>query len=165
MHWSCGWSCTNHVVDHVNILSHLTTILLKFYLLLFLFFSMLYLAIKIAKTISHIKKQKKEKRRYTPSIRTRHGSVQFSCLVVSDSLQPHEPQHTRLPCPSPTSGVHPNPCPSSRWCHPTILSSVVPSPPALNLSQHQGHFKWVSSLHQVDKVLEFRDVISARPRI
>ena len=108
---------------------------------------MLYLAIKIAKTISHIKKQKKEKRRYTPSIRTRHGSVQFSCLVVSDSLQPHEPQHTRLPCPSPTSGVHPYPCPSCRWCHPTILSSVVPSPPALNLSQHQGLFKWVSSLH------------------
>ena len=40
------------------------------------------------------------------------------------SLQPHEPQHARPPCPSPTPGVHPNPCPSSRWCHPTILSSV-----------------------------------------
>ena len=53
-------------------------------------------------------------------------SVQFSCSVVSDSLRPHELQHTRPPCPSPTPGVHPNPYPSSRWCHPTISSSVVP---------------------------------------
>ena len=53
-------------------------------------------------------------------------SVQFSRLVVSDSLRPHELQHTRPPCPSPTPGVHPNPCPSSQWCHPTISSSVVP---------------------------------------
>ena len=53
-------------------------------------------------------------------------SVQFSRLVVSDSLQPHESQHARPPCPSPTPGVHPKPCPSSRWCHPAISSSVVP---------------------------------------
>ena len=53
-------------------------------------------------------------------------SVQFSRSVMSDSLQPHEPQHARPPCPSPTPGVHPNPCPWSRWCHPTISSSVVP---------------------------------------
>ena len=53
-------------------------------------------------------------------------SVQFSCSVVSDSLQPHEPQHARPPCPSSSPGVHSNPCPSSRWCHPTISSSVVP---------------------------------------
>ena len=52
--------------------------------------------------------------------------IQFSCSVVSDSLQPHEPQHARPPCPSPTPGVHPNPCPLSQWCHPTILSSIVP---------------------------------------
>ena len=45
---------------------------------------------------------------------------------MSDSLWPHEPQHTRPPCPLPTPGVHPNPCPSSRWCHPTISPSVVP---------------------------------------
>jgi len=46
--------------------------------------------------------------------------------VVSDSLRPHESQHARPPCPSPTPGVHPNPCPSSRWCHPTTSSSVIP---------------------------------------
>ena len=51
---------------------------------------------------------------------------QFSRSVVSNSLRPHEPQHARPPCPSPTPGVHPNSCPSSRWCHPTISSSVVP---------------------------------------
>ena len=54
------------------------------------------------------------------------SSVQFSCSVVSNSLQPHEPQHSRPPCPSPTPGVHPNPCPLSRWCHPTISLSVIP---------------------------------------
>ena len=52
--------------------------------------------------------------------------LQFSRSVVSNSLRPHEAQHTRPPCPLPTSGVHPNPCPSSWWCHPTISSSVVP---------------------------------------
>ena len=54
------------------------------------------------------------------------SSVQFSPSVVSDSLRPHEPQHTRPPCPSPTPRVHPNPSPSSQWCHPTISSFVVP---------------------------------------
>ena len=54
------------------------------------------------------------------------SSVQFSHSVVSDSLQPHELQHTRPPCPSPTPGAYPKPCPLSRWCHPTISSSVVP---------------------------------------
>ena len=52
-------------------------------------------------------------------------SVQFSSSVVSDSLRPHGLQHTRPPCPSPTPGVYSNSCPSSRWCHPTISSSVV----------------------------------------
>ena len=54
------------------------------------------------------------------------ASVQFSRSVVSDSLQPREPQHARPPCPSPTPGVHPNPCPLSQWFHPTISFSVVP---------------------------------------
>ena len=53
-------------------------------------------------------------------------SVQFSHSDVSNSLQSHELQHTRSPYPSPTPGVHPNPCPSSQWCHPTISSSVIP---------------------------------------
>ena len=52
--------------------------------------------------------------------------VQFSRSVVSDSLWPHEPQHARPPCPSPTPGVHSDSCPSSQWCHPAISSSVVP---------------------------------------
>ena len=51
---------------------------------------------------------------------------QFSRSVVSNSLRPHEPQHSRPPCPSPTPAVHPNTCPLSRWCHPTISSSVIP---------------------------------------
>ena len=54
------------------------------------------------------------------------GSVQFSCLVVSDSLKPHESQHTRPPCPSPTPGVYSYSCASSWWCHPAISSSVIP---------------------------------------
>ena len=45
---------------------------------------------------------------------------------MSDSLRPHEPQHARPPCPPPTPGLHPNPCSSSRWCHPTISSSAIP---------------------------------------
>ena len=52
--------------------------------------------------------------------------LQISRSVVSDSLRPHELQHARPPCPSPTPRVHPNPCPSRQWCHPTISSSVVP---------------------------------------
>ena len=53
-------------------------------------------------------------------------SVQFSRSVMSNSLQPHGLQHARPPSPSPTPRVHPNSCPSSRWCHPAISSSVVP---------------------------------------
>ena len=53
--------------------------------------------------------------------------LQFSSVTQScPTLWPHEPQHARPPCPSPTPGVHPNPCPLSWWCHPTISSSVVP---------------------------------------
>ena len=54
------------------------------------------------------------------------SSVHFSHSVVSNSLRPHESQHTRPPCPTPTSEVYPNSCPSSQWCHPAISSSVVP---------------------------------------
>ena len=55
-----------------------------------------------------------------------NDSIQFGHLVGSDSLQPHELQHARLPCPTPNPGVHSNSCPSSRWGHPAISSSVVP---------------------------------------
>ena len=54
------------------------------------------------------------------------SSIQFSRSVMSDSLRPHESQHARPSCPSPTPGVHSNSCPSSWWCHPAILSFVVP---------------------------------------
>jgi len=76
------------------------------------------------------------------------SSVQSSCSVMSDFLKPHTLQHARLPCPSPTHGDYSNSCPS----HP--LSS--PSPPAFNLSQHQGLFIWVSSSYQVVKLLELQ---------
>ena len=80
-------------------------------------------------------------------------SVQFSCSVVSDSLQRHGLQHSRLPCPSPTPRACSDSCPSSRRCHPT---TSIQSPPPFNLSQHQGLFQWVSSLYQVAKVLELQ---------
>ena len=76
------------------------------------------------------------------------SSVQFSRSVVSDSLRPHESQHARPPCPSPTPGVHSNSCPSSRWCHPTISSSVVrfsscrQSFPASGSFQMNQRFAW-----------------------
>ena len=82
------------------------------------------------------------------------NSVQFSCSVVSDSLRPHESQHARPPCPSPTPGVDSNSCPSSRWCHQPSHPLSSPSPPASNPSQHQGLFQWVNSLHEVARVLE-----------
>ena len=75
---------------------------------------------------------------------------------MSDSLQPHEPQHTRPPCPSPTPGVYPKPCSLSQWCHPTISSSVVPFSSCPQYFPYQGLFQWISSLHQVAKVLEFQ---------
>ena len=56
----------------------------------------------------------------------KRSSVQFSHSVVSNCLQPHESQHARSPCPSPTPGVHSDSRPLSRWCHPAILSSAVP---------------------------------------
>ena len=83
-------------------------------------------------------------------------SVQFSPSVVSDFLRPHESQHARPPCPSPTPRVHSDSRPSSQWCHPAISSPIIPSPPAPNPSQHQSLFQWVNSSHEVAKVLEFQ---------
>ena len=83
------------------------------------------------------------------------SSVQFSRSVVPDSLRPHESQHARSPCPSPTPGVYSDSRPSSQWCHPAISSSVVPfssCPQSLPASESL----WVNSSHEVAKVLEFQ---------
>jgi len=82
---------------------------------------------------------KKLKCFFTTNSETNH-SVEFSRSVVSDSLWPHEPQHARSPCRSPTPGVHPNPYPLSQWCHPIILSSVVPFSSCLQSFPASGSF-------------------------
>ena len=69
------------------------------------------------------------------------SSIQFSHSVVSDSLWPQEPQLARPPCPSPNTRVHPNPCSLSRWCHPTISSSVVPFSSRLQSFPASGSFQ------------------------
>ena len=80
----------------------------------------------------------------------------FSHQVMSDSLQPHGLQHTRPLCPSPSPGVYPGSCPlngnATQPSHPLPLSS----PFAFSLSQHRGLFQWVSSSHQVAKVMELQ---------
>ena len=83
-------------------------------------------------------------------------SVQFSCSVLSESLRPHGLQHTTPPCASPTPRAYSNSCPLCRWFHPTISTSVVPFSSSLQSFPHHGLFKWVSSSHQVAKVLEFQ---------
>ena len=85
-----------------------------------------------------------------------HFSVQFSHSVMSNSLQSHGLQHGRLPCPSPTPGAYTNSCPGCQGCHPTISSSVVPFSSCLQSFPALGSFKWVSSSHQVAKVLQFQ---------
>ena len=80
-------------------------------------------------------------------------SVQFSSVTQSwPTLWPHGLQHTRLPCPSPTPGACSNSCPLSRWCHPTISSSVVPS--VVCLQSFPLSFPLSQSSYQVAKVLE-----------
>ena len=85
------------------------------------------------------------------------GLLVLQCCSVAKScwtLWLYELQHTRLPCPSLSPWVCSNSCSLNQWCYPTILSSVSPSPLALNLSQHQGLFQWLSSLYHVTRVLE-----------
>ena len=88
-------------------------------------------------------KQKEKGGAENKMVRQHHwlNSVQFSCSVVSDSLRPHEPQHTRPPYPSPTPGVYPNSCPLSQWCHPTISSSVIPFSSCLQSFPTSGSFQ------------------------
>ena len=82
-------------------------------------------------------------------------SVQFSCSVMSDSLRPYGLRHARPPCPSPTPGACSNSCPLSRWCDPTISSSVVPFSSCLQSFPGSGYFL-VSPLPQVAKILELQ---------
>ena len=83
------------------------------------------------------------------------SSVQFSCSVVFDSLQPRGLQHAKPPCSSSAPGIPSNSCPQSQWWHPAISSSVIHFSSCLQSFHNQGLFKWVSSLHQVAKVLQF----------
>ena len=71
------------------------------------------------------------------------SSVQFNCSVMSNSLQPHGLQHTRPPCPSPNPRVYSNSCPLSRWCHPTISSSVIPFSSHLQSFPASGSFQMI----------------------
>ena len=74
------------------------------------------------------------------------SSVQFSCSVMSNSLQPHELQHARPPCPSPAPRVYPNSCPLSQWHYPTISSSVIPFSSCLQAFPASGSFSNKSAL-------------------
>ena len=89
----------------------------------------------------------------------------FGRSVMPDSLRPHEVKHVKLPYPLPSPRACSNSRPLSWWCHPNIVSSVTSpmsplSPPALNLSQHQALFQWVSSSHQGPKSWSFSFSIS-----
>ena len=75
----------------------------------------------------------------------KHVHISSVHSVVSDSLWSHELWHARPPCPSPTPGVYSNSYPLSQWCHPTILSFVIPFSACLHSFQHQGPFKWFTS--------------------
>ena len=99
-----------------------------------IFFSIPYMYVCVKEVVVHVCKEI-------------FRSVQFSHSVVSDSLRPHESQHSRPPCPSQTPGVHPNPWPLSRWCHSTISSSIIPfffpqSFPALGSFPVSQLFSW-----------------------
>ena len=87
--------------------------------------------------VNVIKSRKMEGHRFCSQL---EEPVQFSCSVILNSLWPTRLQHTRLSCPSPTPAVHPNPYPLSRWCHPTISSSVVPFSSCLQSFPTSGSF-------------------------
>ena len=91
---------------------------------------------------------------------TQFSSVQFSCSVVSNFLQPHESQHARLPCPSPTPRVHSNSCASSRWCHPTVSSTVIPFSSCLQSFPALGSFPVSQFFASGGQILEFSFSIS-----
>ena len=89
-------------------------------------------------------------------------SLLFSLLVLSNFLQSHGLQHARPPCLSPTPGASSNSRPLSQWCQPTISSSVTPFSSCPQSFPALGLFQWVSSLHQVAKVLELQHLLISR---
>ena len=91
------------------------------------------------------------KRKFFP---TKFSAVQSLSHV--QLLWPHKLQHTKFPCPLPIPRACSDSCPLSRWCHPTISSSVITFSSCLQSSQHQGLFQWVSSSHQVARVLQLQ---------
>ena len=97
-------------------------------------FGCLHLSLKSLIILAFVTVKKIEENRKTIS------SVQFSRSVVSDSLWPHESQHAKTPCPSPTPGVYSNSCPSSRWCCPTTSSSIIPFSSCSQSFQASGSF-------------------------
>ena len=99
---------------------------------------------------NHQRKTNKNHEIYSHIYSVQFSSVAQSCPTLCNSMNRSMPG-LRL---SPTPRVHPNPCPVSQWCHPTILSFVVSLSPAFKLSQHWGLFSWVGFSHQVAKVLE-----------
>ena len=105
-------------------------------------------------------------RAWQPHLEVSEGfsSVQFSCSVVSDSLRPHELQHARPPCPSPSTGVHSNSRPSTWWCHPTISLSVVPFSSCLHCFPASGSFLMSQLFALVVKVLGISFSISIYSR-
>ena len=88
------------------------------------------------------------------SVHIQFSSVAQSCPTLCDRMDCSTPDFPV--CPSPTPEACSVSCPSSRWCHPTSHPLLSPSPPSFNHSQHLGLFQWVSSSHQVAKVLEFQ---------
>ena len=102
------------------------------------------LIIRIYKELLELKSERKNNtikgRRTSQSV-----SQSVSRSVVSDALWPHESQHARPPCPSPTPGAYSNSCPLSRWCHPAISSSVVPFSSCPQSLPASGPFQWVNS--------------------
>ena len=80
--------------------------------------------------------------------------VFFSHSVIADCLWSHGLQYSSLPCPSPLQGACSNSCPLNWWCHPTTSSSVIPFSHCLQSFPESGSFQWVSSSHQVSKILE-----------
>ena len=117
----------------------------------------------IPQSYSHHSMIQAQKQKYRPMEQDRkprnkpmHLSVQLSHSVVSDSLRPHESQHARSPCPSPTPRVRSDLRPLSQWCHPAISSSVIPFSSCPQSLPALESFQWINSSHEVTKVLEFQ---------